>query len=241
MISFLHQRPKLRYPFLERSPVVAPPIPVPPPPPEPEPIVEPTKRTGVNISVILPTRMRPKRLLESIASIYATAANPAAVEVVVRMHADDFPTLALRKKLPAGCTVVVGPYRNFGDGNQVAWQACQAASGVWLFGFSDDVTIHTDSKGWDAKVMKLPTTGIIAMPEWNVLGTSQFHKDGATPFFFVPNRWWEKFGLTEFQNPTDAWILGVLREAGWNTKFISGLRTLHNRVRDDLMKSEGRG
>lgn len=245
-MTHLRPRPKLRYPFLDR-PVVPPPLPIPPPPPEPEPVPEPVPEPAAvkesltpGISVILPTRMRPKRLLEAIASIYATAAHPAAVEVVVRMHEDDKPTLAVRNKLPHGCKVVVGPYVDFGNGATVAWEACQAATKTWLWGFSDDVKVHADSKGWDTKVLKLPLTGVIAMPEWNVLGTSKFHKDGATPFFFVPNRWWEKFGFTDFQNPTDAWILGVLRTVGWDTKFIAGLRTLHDRKHDDLMKSEGR-
>ena len=99
------------------------------------------------ISLIVPTRGRPERLRQLLASIADTAARPDAIEVVLVIDADDAashqvaePRLLLRH-------VVVAPDRTMGSLNTAGYEASR---GRYLMLLNDDVVAHTP--GWDEQV-----------------------------------------------------------------------------------------
>jgi hypothetical protein len=82
---------------------------------------------------------------------------------------------------------------------------------------NDDVVSVT--KGWDTMVMSQPQN-VIVMPGRHKLGGSTYINDGCNPFMFLPNKAWEKYGVTRFGTPFDNSLWTLLRNNGWETVFI---------------------
>lgn len=107
-------------------------------------------------SLLIPSRNRVEALQATIASFLSMAAEPARIEVIVRLHDDDSASLAWALKRDKTVRVVVGDTED-GYGSSDKFLNCIAAvsNGDWLIGLADNVTMLT--KGWDALLMdRLP-------------------------------------------------------------------------------------
>jgi hypothetical protein len=100
------------------------------------------------LSLIVPTRHGTDRLARLMRSLAATAADPAALEVVLVVDADDSASRAFRFPSLAVQQVVVPPGLSMGSLNMAGYQA---ASGDYLMLLNDDVIART--RRWDRHVL----------------------------------------------------------------------------------------
>ncbi len=99
------------------------------------------------ISLIVPTRGRPRELRRFLASIATTADRPEAIEIVLVIDADDEETLAVNHARVAINRVIVAPGQTMGALNSAGYAASR---GRYLMLLNDDVIARTP--GWDKKV-----------------------------------------------------------------------------------------
>jgi glycosyltransferase involved in cell wall biosynthesis len=100
------------------------------------------------LSLIVPTRGRPRQLRRFLRSLAAATARPSRLEVVLVVDADDPATHAVRHP-GLSVRVVVGPAgRTMGELNRAG---AAAARGEWLMLLNDDVVART--RGWDEAVL----------------------------------------------------------------------------------------
>lgn len=98
------------------------------------------------ISLLVPTRGRPKALLLMLDSVFATADTPGSIDVAVYIDDDDKDVLALNLN-SYNVRRIVGPRQSMGTLNA----ACFAGTdGDIVILCNDDVIIRT--KGWDTKI-----------------------------------------------------------------------------------------
>lgn len=98
------------------------------------------------ISLLVPTRGRPKLLMGMLESVFAMAAEPDAVNVVVYIDDDDEETLSLDLS-PFNVNRIVGPRQSMGTLNA----SCYAHStGDIIMLCNDDVVVRT--QGWDTRI-----------------------------------------------------------------------------------------
>jgi hypothetical protein len=97
------------------------------------------------------------------------------------------------------------------------------------------------SEGWDEILEKAPTHHLIVSPDGNFtkdvfnnmavfttwhegfrqpdckekIGDLEWGHYHACHFPIVPNKWWEEYGITEFGQPLDTWMLNLLVGAGY--------------------------
>jgi hypothetical protein len=135
------------------------------------------------------------------------------------------------------------------------WDCAQIARGDWLMFANDDMIFELESKGWDEELVKVPLDkfvvtarinrflGFEATWDWRVNPHHTAH------FPIVPNKFWERYGLTEFGTPLDTWTLNFLAGKGhggrgvgmgWKVHPLQKLVTRHDKVKDRLFVEQGR-
>jgi hypothetical protein len=187
------------------------------------------------------TRLRPQRLKESIKSVLDTASKPNEIQFTLRCDCDDRATLdALPNIIPMGnIKVIVGKPLGYIGYPFANWDMCKLADGEWIWHFDDDATMEDCSKGWDDKLMKMPTHGAVVLPETDHLGGSKYFRNSIHPFMWLPNRWWEEYGITEFVQPFDDFIFKHIQpKYKWETYYLDGVSTWHQRFIDDPLNAE---
>jgi hypothetical protein len=196
----------------------------------------------MNCTVNICTRLRPQRLKETIRSVLDTATYPDQIQFTLRADCDDKGTLtALPDIIPMGnIQVIVGKPLGYTGYPIVNWDMCKLAEGEWIWHFDDDATMKPESKGWDEKLMTMPKHGAIILPEWDLLGGSGYHRNSCHPFMWLPNRWWEEYGITEFSQPFDDFIFkhSLRTKYGWETYYLDGVSTWHQRRLEDALNQE---
>lgn len=100
------------------------------------------------LSLIVPTRGRPRPLRRFLRSLAATTLRPSRVEVVLVVDADDPASHRVRFPGLNVCVVVGPPGRTMGELNRAG---AAAARGEYLMLLNDDVVART--RGWDAAVL----------------------------------------------------------------------------------------
>lgn len=100
------------------------------------------------VSILIPSRNRLKLLSSAIESWKIKASNPDAVEIIVRVHLDDFKTMEYVAGHPHGIQVIAGDNMD-GHLSMGEFINCMAAcsSGDWLMPASDDFECLTE--GWE--------------------------------------------------------------------------------------------
>lgn len=173
------------------------------------------------VSIVCPTRHRLPMLRKCIASIMETASDPRRIEIILRIHSDDLPTLqAIPDLLKLGpVRIAIGhPLSGYNDLTRFYEEAIALATGEWIWVMNDDVII--ESPGWDQE-LRIAPVGHIVMPAIHKLGGSVYQNDPQTPFMFVPNGCWKRYLQGRpMRDPFDAGLWGLLRENGWPTLFI---------------------
>lgn len=188
--------------------------------------------TNILCSILLPTRKRPEMLLECISSIVVSASGNHEFEIIVRIHRDDHRTVMIIPKLltMANVKIVVGyPHNGYADLSKFYDDAAGVANGKFIWVMNDDVTVS--GKPWDEALIAAPVDHLI-MPEIHRLGFSKYTKDMHTPFMFMPNKCWERYGVRKFNTPFDNGLWTLLRENNWPTYFLPGVVVHHDREED---------
>jgi hypothetical protein len=100
------------------------------------------------LSLIVPTRGRPRPLRRFLRSLATTTLRPSRVEVVLVVDADDPGSRSVRRPGLRVRAVVGPPGRTMGELNRAG---ADAARGEWLMLLNDDVVART--RGWDDAVL----------------------------------------------------------------------------------------
>lgn len=187
------------------------------------------------VSVLLPTRKRPERLLKCIKSIINSASGQNEFEIIVRIHRDDERSISLIPLLItlANIKIVIGyPFSGYGDLSRFYQDAAGIANGRWIWVMNDDVIISGTS--WDIEVEKYAPDKIL-MPSTHKLGEATYFNDQHNPFMFLPNKCWEQYGMKYFATPFDCGLWNLMREHGWRTEYLAGVCVHHQREHDDTL------
>lgn len=192
-------------------------------------------------AILIPSRARPARLWKTIHSVRATSA-PGAAEILVRFDDDDLASRAIVRDLEAAdVRVLVGPRkRGYPSLSEFYTDLADVAVSPWIWVMNDDACIggdaHRKHTGWDGQLAALPTEGFIVQPEIYQWGHSRypFCEGGAFPA--VPNRAWQRFGMSAIGSPIDTWLDELLRVThGWKTRFLRDVEVIHDRDTDAVL------
>jgi len=146
------------------------------------------------ISILLPSRGRPKALAESVGSLLDLADRPGSIQILVAADPDDEATLTAELSWQAGIWTAperFGYPRLHGYVNRLAEQA----EGEWLMLWNDDARILTP--GWDAAVHE-QEPGVL-WPHSNDIPT-------CNTFPIWPKAWTDRLGHVSLSPHCDSWI-----------------------------------
>lgn len=193
------------------------------------------------VSVLIPTRGRPEKLLLAIDSIRSTT-DPNLTEILLRGDDDDetFQQLCVKHgnewdnvfwfsgpRLPGGYASLTKYYEYLS----------KLAYGDWIMIFNDDARI--EGPGWDALLATLPTKGLVCHPNKHQLNGSGYHTDpaGGSPFPIVPNFFWKGMGYQALHGQVDIWLHNIAIENGWKGNVLP-MTVIHKREIDVTLPKE---
>jgi len=146
------------------------------------------------ISVLLPSRGRPRALAESIATLLDLADKPGSVEILVAADPDDEPTR--QAALPWQASIWTAPERyGYPRLHEYVNQLARQADGEWLMLWNDDAHMLTDS--WDVLVEAEPD-GVL-WPHSNDIPT-------CNTFPIWPRAWTDHLRHVSLSPHCDSWI-----------------------------------
>jgi len=146
------------------------------------------------ISVLLPSRGRPKALAESIDGLLDLADRPGAVQVLIAADPDDADTRTV--DLPWQASVWTAPERyGYPRLHEYVNRLAEQADGDWLMLWNDDARILTE--GWDTVVHE-QQPGVL-WPHSNDIPT-------CNTFPIWPKAWTDALGHVSLSPHCDSWI-----------------------------------
>ena len=146
------------------------------------------------ISVLLPSRGRPKALTESISSLLDHADRPGSIEILIAADTDDPDTAAV--DLPWQAAVWTAPARyGYPRLHEYVNQLAEQASGDWLMLWNDDARLLTS--GWDTLVRDQQPA--VLWPRSNDIAT-------CNTFPIWPRAWTDHLGHVSLSPHCDSWI-----------------------------------
>jgi hypothetical protein len=166
------------------------------------------------ISVLLPSRGRPKQLTLSVNSLLETADEPDRVEILCAVDADDEKSLLRCKTLAdlyrPSFTAWTSPERfGYARLHEYVNFLASEATGDWLMVWNDDAQMVT--KGWDsvieahtvpevaASCAGRPTADKVLWPQAN-------HAQGGNLFPVWPQAWYHNLGYVSLAPNIDVWV-----------------------------------
>jgi len=193
----------------------------------------------MKISIVIPSRKRVARLMKAVETISSLAAHPEELEFVFRIDEDDSETIAAMTDFISrfNCLFIVGKHLGYNGSAKRLWEMSAMASGSWIWYFDDDAYLNDCSAGWDSKLSEVKGA-MIVLPEINQLGGSLYPRNSVHPLMILPNKWWLCVGIEEFKLPTDFYFFSVLRKNGWETIYLPGVSTAHDRNKNDPLMIE---
>jgi len=183
----------------------------------------------MKISLLAPTRMRPKFMKELWDSVKETANNCDNIELIFYIDSDDNESIEMYKSLGPNVQAIVDER---GEGNLSAmWNKCyEISSADIVMHCGDDIRFRT--KGWDTKVLN-------KFEEYSdkivlVYGDDGIRKDDLATHGFLHKNWIETVGY--FLPPyfssdmNDYWLTTVARDIKRLTKIDIYTEHLHPAV-----------
>jgi hypothetical protein len=168
------------------------------------------------ISVLLPSRGRPKALTESIASLLDHADRPGTIQVLVAADPDDQATITT--DLPWQATVWTAPERyGYSRLHKYVNRLGEMAEGEWLMLWNDDARLLTP--GWDTAVHQRPR-GVLWPHSNDVAGCNTF------PIW--PAAWTTALGHVSLSPHCDSWIQDLGQAVGRHERV--DIEILHDRA-----------
>jgi hypothetical protein len=181
------------------------------------------------ISVLLPSRGRPKALAETIGGLLELADKPSTIQVLVAADPDD--TATQTATLPHQAHVWTAPERyGYPRLNEYVNRLAEQASGDWLMLWNDDARILT--AGWDTIVHE-QQTGVL-WPHSNDIPT-------CNTFPIWPKAWTDAIGHVSLSPHCDSWIQFLGQTIGQHERV--DIEILHDRAdltggHDDQTRAE---
>lgn len=167
----------------------------------------------MNIDLIVPSRGRPQRLRDMVASALETADNPKRVHVRLGLDRDDPEFNGYLLEFPSSRLTV---HVNEAPGTSVPalmnWLASESSSEL-LMAASDDIIFRT--RGWDAVVER----AFAAVPDRLLVAYTNDGRDrDKCEHFFVSSQWVRVVGYfmrSEFRHfSADEWVDDIARRVG---------------------------
>ena len=181
------------------------------------------------ISVLLPSRGRPRPLVDSIASLTGNASRPRDLDVHVACDPDD-PDTRLAA-LQAGATVHIARERyGYPRLHEYINRLAAQALGDWLLLWNDDARMLTP--GWDTLVDQQAPA--VLWPHSNDIPT-------CNTFPIWPRAWTDHLGHVSLSPHCDSWIQDLGTALGHHRRIP--VRVLHDRAdltggHDDATRAE---
>ncbi|MEH0417818.1 glycosyltransferase family 2 protein [Streptomyces sp. B21-083] len=146
------------------------------------------------ISVLLPSRGRPKALTESIDSLLNQADRPGRIQILIAADPDDPDTVDV--DLPWQASMWTAPERyGYPRLHEYVNRLAEQADGAWLMLWNDDARILTD--GWDSIVHEQAPR--VLWPRSNDIPT-------CNTFPIWPAAWTRHLGHVSLSPHCDSWI-----------------------------------
>lgn len=188
-------------------------------------------------SILIPSRKRVRRLINTIESVKATS-NESRVEICVRIDSDDYESI---ESIPALMRIhqqvkfLVGPRLGYERLHDYYNELARISDSTWFFVLNDDITL--EGKGWDERLAELRTDQL-AMPESYKLGLSTYTNFGCGYVCpIVPLAKFRKHGPMGI--PVDTWWMekiGGGMEKKSNAAVVPGLCVNHQRDKAEYLK-----
>jgi hypothetical protein len=186
------------------------------------------------VSVLLPSRERPQRLVAVIDQLYSEAADPSSVETIVRLDSDDTASLALVPSLLGNARPIrlivadrEGGYREL---NKMFNQCCSVATGEWLFLYNDDAEILGQ---WDAALREYnPRTPCVVKFQEREEESPQKVQPPIRPI--VPRRYYDILHYWSLHVLNDSWIYEVMCRRARAPLFYEGRIWSTQTTQDEL-------
>lgn len=164
------------------------------------------------ISILLPTRKRPKGLREAIESLYSLAHKPDSLETILRVDNND-PTdySAYRNR---GNRVIVGERWGYKNMHLYYDEVSRAATGRWLLMWNDDMTMLT--KDWDALLLNFSSKLCVQFLKRDIYAPKNpdneyEHIDTAYPAW--PKTLFDLMGRVSLNCHCDSWLADTSEDA----------------------------
>lgn len=181
------------------------------------------------ISVLLPSRGRPKALAVTIGGLLELADKPSTIQVLVAADPDDEATLTAA--LPQQAHVWTAPERyGYPRLHEYVNRLAEQASGDWLMLWNDDARLLTS--GWDAAVREQQPA--VLWPHSNDIAT-------CNTFPIWPRAWTDHLGHVSLSPHCDSWIQYLGQTLGRHERVAVDI--LHDRAdltggHDDQTRAE---
>lgn len=181
------------------------------------------------ISVLLPSRGRPKPLAECIGSLLGLADRPGAIQVLIAADPDDLDTR--EADLPWQASTWTAPERyGYARLNEYVNRLAEQADGNWLMLWNDDARMLTE--GWDTAVHEQQPT--VLWPHSNDIPT-------CNTFPIWPRSWTDHLGHVSLSPHCDSWIQFLGQTLGRHERV--DVEILHDRAdltggHDDQTRAE---
>lgn len=168
---------------------------------------------GPLVSIMLPTRGRPKWMCEAIDSLYSLAIDKTLMEFILKIDSDDKETIDVANRLAEvlPMKIIVSPRGNgYHDMHHWVNDMCAIATGDWLYIFNDDARMITH--GWDRMLLEayMMVEYWHGIPDVCLLITPTPERPGATEFGFLRRRVYEILGHWSLSPHNDNWIYQVM-------------------------------
>lgn len=172
--------------------------------------------SGPLASILIPTRGKPKSLLEAIDSVYSLASKKSNVEFIVKIDTDDQETIdmvcGIQGVIPLR-SIISPRGKGYADMHHWLNDMCAIASGDWLYLFNDDARLKTDR--WDEMLEDVyiidarPGTEDVCM-----FYTPTIDRPEAKEFMFLRNTVYKLLGHWSLSPYADYWIRTVMGKVG---------------------------
>ena len=185
--------------------------------------------TGIDITVMFPTRGRPASLERSLKTLLERTANISNIEVLLAIDRDDQPTID-------HCLTVIRPWlesircsykflqferQGYSHLHRYINELAQHARGDWLFFYNDDAAMET--AGWDQILLENGN-------EFCLLRTETNHEHPYAIFPIIPREWIEITGHFSQHQLNDAWVSQI----GWMLDIVKTIPVMITHERYDL-------
>lgn len=182
-----------------------------------------------DISVLLPTRGRPKPLEQCLRSLMSQASDPTRVEVMIAFDDDDTESIEyfaqeIQPYLDSiGAAYTAMQFKRLGylRLNEYLNALAAASQGSWLFFWNDDAVMKT--QGWDQVIRDNGQEFYLLRAETN-------HEHPYAIFPILPRKWIEITGHLSPHQINDAWTSQV----AWMLDIVKNIPVMIHHERYDL-------